>query len=156
MPVHIPLLNIRISKHSFVPRDILIEACRTLCLLLPADNKFVTDWYKKKASDENLDTGILKYGPLPHGKRHLGMFNHFRDRLVILKQHYDDTRPSSFGQLWHDQRDFIQFLTVMNAITMVIFTLITLVFGAVQIGVAIAALNVAKASLKHDQLSADR
>lgn len=136
-----------------MPVTMLIEARKSLCLLFPPENDEVCEWYRRKASKLDIDTGILKYGSLTPQERTLDTFYHFRDRLIILKQHYDRSQPGSMTQLLHDRRDFIEFLTVANALIMAFFTLVTVVFGLVQIGIASAALDVAKAQLKHDKQS---
>jgi hypothetical protein len=53
-------------------------------------------------------------------------YRFWHDRLVILKEAFDESQPKTLLQLWNDKRDRTQWYTLWVAIG------ITLFFGLVQ------------------------
>jgi len=68
-------------------------------------------------------------GHLIANERQVENFKYWHDRLVVLKQVYDESRPSTISQWWYDRRNSVQWYTFWVAI--VVLTL-TLLFGLVQ------------------------
>lgn len=80
---------------------------------------------------EELDFAVLKGS---HPWRRIDGYEYWRDRLVTLKEAFDDSRPRSFGQWWHDRRDATQWYAVWIAVFFTVF------FGLVQSVVGIMQL----------------
>lgn len=76
-----------------------------------------------------LDRRLIKCGTLDAKSRQIEQFRFWRDRLVILKQAYDDATPRTFSQWWHDRRNGVQWYTFWVAILVLV---LTVVFGVIQ------------------------
>lgn len=126
----------------------LVEVQRTLAILVPKKNGKVVAWYREKAFQHRLDEWTMEYGTLDQESRQLESFKYFRDRLVILKQCYDDIEPSTVTQFWYDRRNGPQFFQLMNALLVTILTAVTIFFGAASLGVASAQLRLDKGQSK--------
>lgn len=61
--------------------------------------------------------------------RQIEAFVHWHDRLVVLKQLFDEATPRTLAQWWCDRRNGVQWYTFWVAI--LVLTL-TIFFGAVQ------------------------
>lgn len=61
--------------------------------------------------------------------RQIERFVFWRDRLVVLKQAYDDATPKTISQWWHDRRNSVQWYTFWVA---VLVFLVTTFLGVVQ------------------------
>jgi len=68
-------------------------------------------------------------GHLIADERQIESFSYWRDRLVVLKQVYDESRPNTIAQWWHDRRNGVQWYTFWVAM-LVLF--LTVFFGLVQ------------------------
>jgi preprotein translocase subunit Sec61beta len=69
----------------------------------------------------------------PHGEdRQIERFHFWRDRLVVLKQTYDDATPKTLGQWWHDRRNGVVWYTFWVAILVLIVTTFLSVVQAVE------------------------
>ncbi|KAH8758063.1 hypothetical protein F5882DRAFT_431958 [Hyaloscypha sp. PMI_1271] len=117
--------------NSVFPDGFVEETLQTLALLFPKGNRQVEKWYKKKDKVEELDFTVLK---VSHPWRRIDGYEYWRDRLVTLKEAFDDSRPRSFGQWWHDRRDATQWYAVWIAVFFTVF------FGFVQSVVGIMQL----------------
>ncbi|KAI4860513.1 hypothetical protein F4820DRAFT_461627 [Hypoxylon rubiginosum] len=113
------------------PDGFIEETLETLALLFPKGNRQVEKWYKKKDWVKELDFAVLT---ISHPSRRVDGYNYWRDRLVTLKEAFDDSRPHSFGQWWHDRRDATQWYAVWIAVFFTVF------FGLVQSVVGIMQL----------------
>jgi hypothetical protein len=51
-------------------------------------------------------------GQLKPHDRQLAHFKYWHDRLVIIKQHFDDSRPKTIKQWWYDDRKRVQWFWV--------------------------------------------
>lgn len=76
-----------------------------------------------------LDKNLTKCGTLDVKSRQIEQFEFWRDRLVILKQAYDDATPRTLSQWWHDSRNGVQWYTFWVAILILVLTII---FGLIQ------------------------
>ncbi|KAI0450626.1 hypothetical protein F5B21DRAFT_528830 [Xylaria acuta] len=93
----------KVHRQMF-PTNFIDETLRTLALLFPQnDNK------TQERRFENL--------------------NYWNNRLVILKQALDDSRPQTLSQRWFDRRNGVQWYTFWVAI---IVFLVTIFFGLIQ------------------------
>jgi hypothetical protein len=99
------------------------ETFRTLMLLFPRGHKFTETWYRKLVSTERLDPCVIKCGCLRADDRQFEHFKYWRDRLVILKQVFDESRLSTLSQWWNDRRNGPQWYTFWVAILVLILTI---------------------------------
>jgi hypothetical protein len=72
---------------------------------------------------------LVGTGNLSAEKRQIENFWYWHERIVILKEVYDEARPSTLSQWWHDRRNGVQWYTFWVAIWVLILTII---FGFVQ------------------------
>lgn len=74
---------------------------------------------------------------LPASERQIDHFHFWRDRLVILKQAYDEATPRALPQWWYDRRNGPQWYTFWTAIVVLVLTvffgLIQSIEGAIQV-----------------------
>ncbi|KAK3385538.1 hypothetical protein B0H63DRAFT_473104 [Podospora didyma] len=105
------------------------ETLRTLALLIPKYDKNVKTWYGIQAAKYNLDPAATESGYLIADERQVESFRYWHDRLVVLKQVYDESRPNTLSQWWHDRRNSVQWYTFWVAL-LVLF--LTVFFGLVQ------------------------
>ena len=61
--------------------------------------------------------------------RQIRNFRYWRDRLIVLKQAFDDSEPHTVSQWWQDDRKKVQWYTFWVAILVLI---ITTFLGVVQ------------------------
>ena len=84
---------------------------------------------------------LLKIGNLDAESRQMENFGYWHDRLVILKEVYDEARPSTLSQWWYDRRNGVQWYTFWVALLVLILTimfgLIQCIEGAIQAYVAL-------------------
>ncbi|KAL4804614.1 hypothetical protein BDV18DRAFT_161708 [Aspergillus unguis] len=119
---HASFLNHQ-RQSPFFPKGLIEETLSTLSLLFPAGNKACGKWYKRQDGHDELDYNVLECSSSP---RRIDEYNYWHDRLVILKEAFDETRPSTLAQWWNDRREGTQWYTLWVAISL------TLVFGLVQ------------------------
>ncbi|KAI0874169.1 hypothetical protein GGS24DRAFT_490192 [Hypoxylon argillaceum] len=119
------------KSSSVFPSGFVEETLKTLALLFPKGSRQVGKWYKKKDRMEELDFAVLT---VSHPGRCIDEYKYWRDRLVTLKEAFDDSQPRSFGQWWHDRRDATQWYAVWIAVFFTVF------FGLVQSVVGILQL----------------
>jgi hypothetical protein len=93
-------------------------------LLFPAKDKSTKRWYKKLDDLEDLDEMVMHCG-VPTN-RNIGDYHYWRDRLIILKEHFDEPQKRTWRQLWNDRREGIQWYTLWVAVACTVF------FGLVQ------------------------
>ena len=72
---------------------------------------------------------LVKCGHLRLDDRQIETYHFYHDRLVILKQAYDQSRPAILKQWWHDRRNGVQWYTFWVA---VVVLFLTIFFGIVQ------------------------
>lgn len=131
----------RSNKNSTLYPDGLVnETLRTLALLFPqsefsssirdSNNKRV--WFEKLCSVSSpclVDPQVALCGNLRAEERQIERFAYWRDRLIILKQMYDDATPKTIKQWWHDRRNGERWFTFWVA---VLVLMITITLGLVQ------------------------
>ncbi|KAI9764568.1 MAG: hypothetical protein M1840_008394 [Geoglossum simile] len=117
------------TSNKFLPRDLLEETLQTLALLLPQFDRETQKWLRQQQSEWNLDPRTAKCGGLNAEQRKIENFKYWRDRLVILKQVYDESEPKTIGQWWHDRRKRVQWYTFWVAAVILV---LTVVFGIIQ------------------------
>ena len=76
-----------------------------------------------------LDPQARECGQLKVEDRRIHKFHYWHDRLVILKQTFDEAEPSDIKQWWNDRRRKVQWYTFWVA---AIVLALTIIFGLVQ------------------------
>ncbi|KAF9632946.1 hypothetical protein BFW01_g3809 [Lasiodiplodia theobromae] len=117
------------GRTDIFPPGFCKETLRTLSLLLPASDKVTAKWYKKYRSVEKLDRRAVKLPNLRTDDRQIENFHFWRERLVILKQVFDEAEPSTLSQWWYDRRKGPQWYTFWVAVAVLVLTVF---FGIVQ------------------------
>ncbi|KAM7190205.1 hypothetical protein V8F20_009827 [Naviculisporaceae sp. PSN 640] len=127
----------RMSRNSLLPPELAKETLDTLALLFPiAKMRAESSWFRRKTSLKPapstipIDERLVLCGSLQTEERQIERFYYWRDRLVIVKQAYDEANPTlSPLRWWRDRRNGPQWCTFWVA-TLVL--LITTVLGVVQ------------------------
>lgn len=72
---------------------------------------------------------LTKCGSLRPSDRRIERFQYWQERLVILKNAFDESRPSKLSQWWYDRRNGVQWY---NYWLLVAGVMLTAMFGLVQ------------------------
>jgi hypothetical protein len=127
------------------PLDFISETIRTLALLFPQNDRATARWlssqqqqllrqdqhgYTPTTLSSSSLLEVFRCGSLRALERRLDGFSFWRDRLVILRQAFDESHPHTLRQWWVDRRNGVQWYTFWVAILIFI---VTIAFGAVQI-----------------------
>ncbi|TVY85451.1 hypothetical protein LSUE1_G000134 [Lachnellula suecica] len=134
------------SNSSIIPAALVEETLRTLALLFPEHDKAVKVWFERQqkqlqtARRMPLDALARECGQLKAEERQIDRFVYWHDRLVILKQVFDEAEPRNIAQWWNDRRKRVQWYTfwvaaVVLALT-VFFGLVQSIEGALQVYLA--------------------
>ncbi|KAL8736847.1 MAG: hypothetical protein Q9181_002262, partial [Wetmoreana brouardii] len=133
------------SKRTLLKDDLIDETLRTLGLLIPSNDARSRKWFAKKQRILSLDSKTGSYGPLNASARQIEKFHYWRDRLVVLKQTFDDSEPNTIASWWYDDRKMVQWYTFWVAalvlLLTIVFGLIQSVSGVVQAWAAVKAVN---------------
>jgi hypothetical protein len=144
-------MHILMRNSNILPSDLIDETLLTLSLLLPELDKDVERWFERQQSNVQkrgklpLDPLARECGQLKLQSRRIENFRYWHDRLVILKQVFDEAEPSSIKQWWCDRRRRVQWYTfwvaaLVLALT-VVFGIIQSVEGALQVYMTYKSLN---------------
>ncbi|KAK4208661.1 hypothetical protein QBC37DRAFT_353187, partial [Rhypophila decipiens] len=120
------------SDESLYSQEFLDETLQTLKLLFPKWDPATRPWYAQKVASRtsrDLDPKLIQVGHLNTHERQIENFKYWHDRIVMLKQAFDESEPSSLSQWWIDRRKRVQWFTFWVAILVLI---LTCVFGVVQ------------------------
>ncbi|KAF2190101.1 hypothetical protein K469DRAFT_23454 [Zopfia rhizophila CBS 207.26] len=117
------------QNSKLFPDGLIEETLRSLALLFPQSDKHTQKWFNKLPYSLHLDSKVIKCGQLRVDDRQIEKFKFWHDRLVILKQVFDQSRPATLSQWWYDRRNGVQWYTFWVAI-LVLF--LTTFFGMVQ------------------------
>lgn len=92
-----------------------------------------------------LDRRAVRCGQLKAELRQIEQFRFWRDKLVLLKQVFDEAEPRTLGQWWRDRRSGVQWYTFWVAIIILILTiffgLVQSIEGAIQVYASLKALE---------------
>jgi len=114
------------SSAGIFPDGLLDETLRTLALLFPQSDSRTRRWID---GVKDIDSTVTRCGTLRAQDRRFEKFSTWHDRLVILKQAFDDAKPRSISQWWWDRRNGVQWYTFWVAILVFVLTVF---FGTVQ------------------------
>ncbi|KAK0117887.1 hypothetical protein ONS95_012206 [Cadophora gregata] len=123
------------QDQSILPSPLVDETLRTLALLLPEHDKDIERWFSsdeaklQKRRKLPLDPLARECGQLKVEERQIDNFQYWHDRLVILKQVFDEAEPRNIKQWWRDRRRRVQWYTFWVAAMVLALTVF---FGTVQ------------------------
>ncbi len=108
------------------PNGLLRETAETLALLFPFAESPSRRWYRRvrKKADIDVEPGISCNTP-----RNLDHYQYWKERLALLQQTFDRSKPDTFRQWFYDKRDSDKFYTFWFAVVAIV---LTLVFGLIQ------------------------
>jgi hypothetical protein len=100
---------------------------------------------KLQIAKHGLDPNIVRCSAPRAHERRFEEFYFWHDRLVILKQAYDESSPRELTRWWNDRRNPVQWYTFWIAImvfaTTVFFGLVQSVEGGLQVYLSWKAVN---------------
>ncbi|KAL6408767.1 uncharacterized protein AUP68_07713 [Ilyonectria robusta] len=126
---HASFLRRQQRDASLYPKELITETLNTIALLFPKWDQDTRAWYLQESSLRGLDTYAIEVGHLDTDQRQIENFTYWHDRLVILKQVFDEARPNTLQHWWNDRRNRVQWYTFWVAILILILTVF---FGLVQ------------------------
>uniref|UniRef100_A0A4E9E631 UDP-N-acetylglucosamine transferase subunit ALG14 n=1 Tax=Gibberella zeae TaxID=5518 RepID=A0A4E9E631_GIBZA len=95
------------SAESLLPKGLAEETLQTLALLFPSSDTETRKWFSQ-LSEAGLDKRAIQCGQLKTDHRQTERFRFWNDRLVVLKQVFDEAQPKSLSQWWYDRRNGVQ------------------------------------------------
>ncbi|KAK0649057.1 hypothetical protein B0T16DRAFT_427974 [Cercophora newfieldiana] len=135
----------RIGVDSLLPDGLAEETLRTLALLFPTCDGETKQWMAGLANFSELDGRVAQCGRLKTDNRRIDRFAFWRDRLVVLKQAFDEAQPKTIRQWWYDSRNGVQWYTFWVAVLVlmltVVFGLVQSIEGALQVYISFKALQ---------------
>jgi len=117
------------ESSQILSNTLISETILTLALLFPSNSPAVRRFFKLCETKHSLDPAAGSCGHLSGYNRKIESFLHWRDRLIILKQAFDDSEPLGISQWWYDDRKRVQWYTFWVA-ALVLF--LTILFGTIQ------------------------
>ena len=114
------LLTTPPSSNPIFPPDFISETLGTLALLFPENDGASRKWYRKQGERGELDMAVLKCES-KHRKTRLEEYLYWHDRLLILKEEFDEARPTTMAQWWNDRRDGIQWYSLWIVMGLTLF-----------------------------------
>ncbi|KAF2183597.1 hypothetical protein K469DRAFT_784833 [Zopfia rhizophila CBS 207.26] len=117
------------QQNNLYPQGLVEETLRTMALLFPRFDKASVTWYEWIAAKNSLDPNFCCCSTLRAEDRLIDKFEFWRERLVILKQAFDEAEPNSWRQWWHDRRRGVHRYPLLVAAAALF---LTLVLGVVQ------------------------
>ena len=107
------------------------ETLQTLALLLPRRDTTVSKWFRSqqnlKGLQNRVDGEAASERRLKAAERQINKFVFWHDRLVILKQAFDESQPKSLRQWWNDRRNPVQWYNFWFAVALIVG--LTVLFG---------------------------
>jgi hypothetical protein len=116
-------------KHQLFPEGLLEETLRTLSLLFPPHDTDTEKFFQELDRSTVLDKQLTQCRQLQLDQRRIETYRFWHDRLVLLAQAFDQSRPATLSQWWHDRRNGVQWYTFWVAIVVLFLTIF---FGMVQ------------------------
>jgi hypothetical protein len=123
------------SINPLFPNGFIDETLRTLSLLLPRSDPETRKWFQKLSKASNLDSRASQCDSVRMADRHIDRFHFWRDRLVILKEMFDESEPKNLTQRWSDRRNGVQWYTFWVAIVVLMLTLFLRLIQCIEGGI---------------------
>jgi hypothetical protein len=101
----------------------------SIALLVPRGDPAVVTWFKKFKAERMPNPRVIHLPHLQARYRHIRHFDYWRERIVIIKQLFDDSEPRGILQWWYDRRRRVQWYTFWIARLALIFVVF---FGVIQ------------------------
>ncbi|RMJ07484.1 hypothetical protein BHE90_011632 [Fusarium euwallaceae] len=134
-------------QNAVLPEGLAEESLRTLAILFPQSDHWISlrSTRKKRVwlgrlranSSRTIDSRLTCCGTPKRYDRQLSNFHFWRERLVIIKEVFDESTPNSFSQWWYDRRNGVQWHNFWVAIVVLgltaFFGLIQCILAAVQV-----------------------
>jgi hypothetical protein len=117
------------NQSTILPDGLADETLRTLALLFPQSDPYTRKWLYQLHPPFLLDLQLIRCGHLKTDDRQIEQFTFWHDRIVTLKQVFDEATPRTISQWWHDRRNGVQWYTFWVAILVLSLTLL---FGLIQ------------------------
>ena len=83
--------------------------------MFPQGDRDSRKWYCKQGNLEDLDLGVLDRGQLHDDYLQIEKYSFWHDRLVMLKEAFDESQPRTVSQLWNDRREGKQWYALWTA-----------------------------------------
>jgi len=116
-------------RHQLFPDGLLEETLRTLSLLFPPHDPDTEKFFQGLETSIILDKHLAQCKQLQLEQRRIETYTFWHDRLILLAQAFDQSRPATLSQWWHDRRNGVQWYTFWVAIVVLFLTIF---FGMVQ------------------------
>jgi hypothetical protein len=127
----------RARQTSQFPAGLVEETLRTLALLFPREDKHTKRWLQTICPSSKVDSHLMNCQRLRLDHRQIERFIFWHDRLIILKEVFDESRPTRLSQWWYDRRDghvwYTFWVAVFVLLLTVLFGLIQSIEGALQV-----------------------
>ncbi|KAH7397461.1 hypothetical protein BKA66DRAFT_454396 [Pyrenochaeta sp. MPI-SDFR-AT-0127] len=117
------------ATNQLFPAGLLNETQRTLALLFPPHDQNTETFLQKLDGNNVVDKHLTYCTPLRLSERQIETYSFWHDRLILLKQAFDQSRPATLSQWWYDRRNGVQWYTFWVAIVVLFLTTF---FGMVQ------------------------
>jgi hypothetical protein len=115
------------------PKGLIEETLRTLDLLFPRYDSDTQRWLASECTSTKdaiqPDPALLTCDRMMSDDRCAATFSYWRDKLLTLKDKFDQPQHTSMAQFWYDRRNKIQWYTFWIA---VLVLCLTVFFGLVQ------------------------
>ncbi|KAH5157574.1 hypothetical protein HBH69_080630 [Parastagonospora nodorum] len=119
----------RVKGDSQFPVGLIDETLRTLALLFPKQDEGTKKWLRAIRSPQTIDRHLMDFQRLRSDQRQIESYTFWRERLIILKEAFDESRPARLSQWWYDRRDGNVWYTFWVAVSVLILTVF---FGFIQ------------------------
>ena len=123
----------RSSLASSFPPGFLQETRKTFASLLPEADGRARQWFGKEERRFDLDPALRCRPHLRAADRRINSPDFWRDRIIVLKEVYEECKPKGFLQFLRDDRRPIQYWTFWVAIFAFLLSLIACIEGALQV-----------------------
>ncbi|EPE28315.1 hypothetical protein GLAREA_09435 [Glarea lozoyensis ATCC 20868] len=127
------------ARSPLFPPHLVNETLQTLSLLLPTHDRSTHTWFRTHTrQNPNLDINLPSIGHLTLQHRQIAHFRYWHDRLVVLKQYFDESQPRTVKQWWYDDRKRVQWFWVAMVLVggTFLFGLVQCVEGGLQVWAA--------------------
>lgn len=118
---------------SLLPPGLAEETRRTITLLFSERGRSARMRLSRQAGFRRVDEGLSGLGPVLREHRRIQSYKYWRDRLVDLKETFDQTKPTTWRQWLHDRRNTPEWAAFWIAMVILFLTLVQCIQGALQV-----------------------
>lgn len=118
------------------PAGLINETMQSLLLMCPGDDKRVKSWLARERTNLGLDENICRLSSshrLSSADRRLGHFDFWRDRLITIKDTYENHQSNNIMCLMRDYRRQMPFWAFWVALMAFVLSLIACILSAMQV-----------------------